>query len=167
MSAFTRLWTYLTYNFFFVLSTFTTFSIKMTLFWLNWHAIINQSIFNLFWHSFLKINWGWQTFPKLKLSPIVGVTIISLYLICKYFKANFYCSYYGMGQHRKQSTEYTDLVCMVLSCEVCSNQRVTPIDPKLTLQREITFVNVRVVCGVFWRFWNRKEPVETNILHAF
>ena len=51
-----------------------------------------------------------------------------------------------MRQHRKQRTQYTDLICMALSCEVCINQRVTPIDPRLTLQREITFVNVRAVC---------------------
>ena len=55
-----------------------------------------------------------------------------------------------MGQHRKQKEHnYTDLVCMALPRKVCNviedKQRVKPIDIRLTPQREITFVNVKVV----------------------
>ena len=62
--------------------------------------------------------------------------------------------YHGMGQHKKHKEHnYTDLVCMALSHEVCNviedKQRVTPIDPRLTSQREITFVNVTVVYRLY------------------
>ena len=47
---------------------------------------------------------------------------------------------------------YTDLVCMAQPPEVCNvivdKQRVMPIDPRLTPQREITFVKVKV------NYWN-------------
>ena len=59
---------------------------------------------------------------------------------------------HGMGQNRKHKEHYqTDLVCMALPCEVCNviedKQRVTQIYLRLTLQREITFVNVKFVCA--------------------
>ena len=56
----------------------------------------------------------------------------------------------GMGQHRKQKEHIcTDLICMSVLCEVCDviedKKWVTPMDPRLNPQREITFVKV-----VYW-----------------
>ena len=75
-SAFTRLWTYLTYNLvlFCIVDIYNVFNkndIKYAELTCN-----NESIH--FDTHFWKINWGWQTFPKLKLSPLVAVTIIPL-----------------------------------------------------------------------------------------
>ena len=55
-----------------------------------------------------------------------------------------------MGQHRKYKVHnYTDLVCMAVPREFCNvienKQLVTPVDPRLTSQREKTFGNVKVV----------------------
>ena len=56
---------------------------------------------------------------------------------------------HGMGQNRKhKERHHTNLVCMALPREVCNviedKQRVTLNYTRLTLQREVTFVNVKV-----------------------
>ena len=61
-----------------------------------------------------------------------------------------YCQ--GIGQHRNNNEKNADLVCMPLRrkvCDVIEDKRwVTPIDPRLTPQREITFISVKVVINI-------------------